>query len=97
MLTRLNAIFSAAFQIPINTEGTCVQIITQAALAQSEWSSLRSWFHSSNSVSELTRTICQDETPTQMWLLKKGCVGVHVYMYISLCVYKDRRESKVKM
>lgn len=43
---------------------------------------------------ELPRRICQNEIPAQMWLLKKGCVGVHVYVCISLCVYKVRSWSK---
>lgn len=79
MLTRLNAVFSAAFQIPINTDATWVQITTQADLAQSELdSSLRSRLHSLHqgaSVSELPCSSCPNEIRTQMWLLKAH-VGV---------------------
>lgn len=37
ILTGITAIFRASFQFPINIDGSCVQITSQADLAQSKW------------------------------------------------------------
>lgn len=45
-LSGLNTVFSAALQIPTNSDGTWVQITAQADVVQSEWcSSPGSWLH----------------------------------------------------
>lgn len=92
MLTGLNAVFSAAFQIPINTDGTRVQITTQADLARSEtllWeadSILFAWellFQSSHFVEMKSRLKCSFWK--HVW-----CVCAYAYF----CVCKGRSSSK---
>ena len=92
MLTVLNA----AFQIPINIDGTCAQITTQAALAQSEWSSsLRSRFHSFDSVSQSSH-VGFVKMKSQ---LKCGSWRKDVWVCMCMCVFLSvciRSEADLK-
>jgi hypothetical protein len=94
ILTGITAIFRASFQFPINIDGSCVQITSQADLAQSKWNffsqgltplSVVPLFQSSDKVFIIIKSQLHCG-------FRKKCVHVHVHvhmcahMHICVCI-----------